>query len=195
MALTRPLLKAERPPQPGASPHSELYGTGLALIALTVEFREGLDFGTLSSNEAATAIRVLLEEDRLELAPDHFLREDLVRVQKKFSGMGPGVFLAPDADEPEGSFLFMDAGLRMSFPTQTGKLYILDCRVMPIANALQVKIQRKGAPDVSVPEADGHILHVFTAKEMSTELALKFVPPENFPASAYFYGCDFGKAN
>lgn len=109
--------------------------------------------------------------------------------------MGPGVFLAPDADEPQGSFLFTDSTLRMSFPTQAQKLYILDCRVTPIANAFQVKVQRPGAADVAVPAQDGHILHVFTAKEATTKLALRFVPPTDFPASSYFYGCDFGKAN
>ncbi len=48
--------------------------------------------------EAANGIKVLLEEDRLELAPDHYLREDLVRVEKRITAAGVGIHLPKSSD-------------------------------------------------------------------------------------------------
>lgn len=51
------------------------------------------DFDEHMRREGAQAIRVGLEEDRLELAPDHYLREDLVRLQKRITSNGVGVHM------------------------------------------------------------------------------------------------------
>lgn len=56
------------------------------------------DWLTKMQYEAATGLRTLLEEDRIEIHPDHFLREDLVRVQKRVTAMGRGVHLPKSQD-------------------------------------------------------------------------------------------------
>jgi hypothetical protein len=108
--------------------------------------------------------------------------------------MGPGVWQAPEASAPDGSFLTQGSAVRMEFPTTANKLYVLDCRMEMIENAT-VRIERPGAADAAPPVEDGHLIHAFMAKESTTKVTLRFKTPPNFPASGYFYGCDFGKAN
>ncbi len=73
------------------------------------------DWLTKMQHEAATSLRVLLEESRIELAPDHFLREDLVRVQKRITGMGPGVYL-PKSQDGRHCDYFPALGMCIVFP-------------------------------------------------------------------------------
>jgi hypothetical protein len=68
--------------------------------------------------EAANAIRVCLEEDRIELAPDHYLREDLVRVEKRITGgvnTGVGIHLPKSSDGRHCDY-FPSLGLCMLHP-------------------------------------------------------------------------------
>lgn len=67
--------------------------------------------------EAAASLRVILDEDRLELAPDPNLREDLVRVQKRFVGNNPGVFLQKTTDGRHCDF-FPSLALCALFPPE-----------------------------------------------------------------------------
>jgi hypothetical protein len=114
----------------------------------------------------------------------------------KITALGPGYFNDADADAPQGSYLLMVSSVRMTFPTEVGKLYILDCRLNPMGDGtLTATVARTGATDVQLPIESGHLMNVFSATAAQTNLELKIRPPGDFWSSAFFYGCDFGKAN
>lgn len=112
----------------------------------------------------------------------------------KITFMGPGVWQAPEASAPDGSFLAQGSAVRMEFSTTPNKLYVLDCRMEMIENA-SVSVERPGVAAVPLPVEAGHLIHAFMAKESTTKVALRYKTPPSFPAAGYFYGCDFGKAN
>ena len=117
---------------------------------------------------------------------------------------GIGTFNGADADEPDGSYMLARgtgfgalSTIEMRIPTEAGKLYVLDCRVRtPPSAGTKLMLVRAGSSSPVTVE-DGHVLDAFVAKGAQTDLTLAAStgPNEIQGPIAYFYGCDFGRAN
>ena len=181
-AHAQPVMKAEALralPKRGAAPRAL---TAKARLARVNKALVKVGLGKL------TAVKAYLDMRVTPVAPQW-------AANAKITAVGATYFDDADAEAPHGSYLLTDSVVRMTFPTEVGKLYILDCRLAPLGSSLTATVGREGASDVPLPVEDGHLLHVFQAGAAQTKLHFEVRKPGGFWASAYFYGCDFGKAN
>lgn len=119
---------------------------------------------------------------------------------------GTVVLQGPEANEPEGSYALMRgagmvamSSIEMSFPTEPGKFYLVDCRVRTASSSSQTQfIVTRGSSTSVMPAEDGHIITAFSATASKTALVVAAMPGGPSDTAAlfgYFYACDVGKAS
>lgn len=116
---------------------------------------------------------------------------------------GTIVFQGPEAGEPDGSYALMRGGgavaiasVEMRVPTESGKLYVVDCRVRAPQGAATKFTLTRGTTTSLVSVDDGHIYGAFTAASASSAIVVGATPGPGDTSGVlgYFYGCDIGKA-
>jgi hypothetical protein len=175
--------KAAVKPAPGGAPERRAAPAQLSAVARATRVKAALKAGGFNLATALSGPRLT------PIAPAHTSGAAITYA-------GPGVFLGADPDEPDGAFLLQHSSVQMRFPTTAQKTYVLTCSFELFGQGTKsVTVKRPGANPASVPLEGGHILHAFQAGGAVTNLNLEVIPPNNFPAAGYFYGCDLGPAS
>lgn len=116
---------------------------------------------------------------------------------------GTAVWSIGGSGEPDGSIALVRAtgtmvamsGVDLKLATETGKLYLMDCRLGVANGNIKLMIVRNGSAQ-PLPLEDGHAIHAFQAKGPKTDVSIKWIPSgssDNYFGA--FYGCEVGKAN
>jgi hypothetical protein len=175
--------KVTTKPAPGGAPERRAAPAQLSAAVRATRVKAALKAGGFNLTTALSGPRLT------PVAPTHTSGAAITYA-------GPGVFLGADSDEPDGAFMLQHSSVQMRFATSAQKTYVLTCSFELFGQGTKsVTVKRQGANPASVPLEGGHILHAFQAGGAVTNLNLEVIPPGNFPAAGYFYGCDLGSAS